>query len=600
MSLHARMHLSSLRVLGPSQPLAEVSFSSGGNLISGPSNTGKTYIFDAIWFVLGNGSFPEPIKESLAYTEVMLELVASDGQYFTIRRSLADGKKVWYKSSIRELDSSKSESGSWETFWGRLLDIKGIKIKRNRFGTTNKLSPKGLRHLFFVGELVIIEKRTPIHTAVPTDDTKNESAFRFLLTGKHDSDLEELPEEKVVQASHNSNRALLNLLIDQTTRDLTKAVDSLNLLMPEEVNVRDLILNHTRSLQALSHRRELILIRQNDTTTSMRETQQKIEYCKQLLTRFEILKKQYESDLARLAFISEGSTYASQFANVLCPTCGKPLSAATVDEQDLSAAAAIEVGKIRTNLTGLIETIHSLEADRDNLAANATTLRSVLTQIEHEIQTSTQKPLEEHLASLSRLTDIERLMATRDTLSSQVSVLRTTLESVDLNQEKDPQSYSSQIDFWDELKDLSGIVNDILSDWHYPEAATVQFDSKKMDFIIGGQPRSANGKGVRSVFNSAIYLGIMQFCLSRDLPHPGFLVLDSPLTAYKETKGEVAPESDQIPATVQEHFFRSIASGKYMGQIIIIDNKEPSEHLAGLHWESFGTAQRAGFFSVGK
>src|SRR3546814_15603515 len=54
------------------------------------------------------------------------------------------------------------------------------------------------------------------------------------------------------------------------------------------------------------------------------------------------------------------------------------------------------------------------------------------------------------------------------------------------------------------------------------------------DLIIDGKRRRNNGKGVRAITHAAFKVALLTFCRSRGLPHPGFLVMDTPLITARE------------------------------------------------------------------
>ena len=60
------------------------------------------------------------------------------------------------------------------------------------------------------------------------------------------------------------------------------------------------------------------------------------------------------------------------------------------------------------------------------------------------------------------------------------------------------------------------------------------FDLSSYDLIIDGKERRNNGKGVRAITHAAFKVALMLFCRERNLPHPGFLVLDTPLLTYRD------------------------------------------------------------------
>jgi hypothetical protein len=68
-----RITLLGLRVVGRERPAAEVSFAPGLNVIVGSSETGKTFIFETIDFMLG-GKALRRLPESSGYDSVLLDV----------------------------------------------------------------------------------------------------------------------------------------------------------------------------------------------------------------------------------------------------------------------------------------------------------------------------------------------------------------------------------------------------------------------------------------------------------------------------------------------------------------------------------------------
>src|SRR3546814_16286533 len=80
-----------------------------------------------------------------------------------------------------------------------------------------------------------------------------------------------------------------------------------------------------------------------------------------------------------------------------------------------------------------------------------------------------------------------------------------------------------------------------ISDWSSDVCSSDLFD-----LIIDGKRRRNNGKGVRAIPHAAFKVALLTFCRSRGLPHPGFLVLDTPLITYRHPihSRAGAPEAD--------------------------------------------------------
>ena len=73
-----------------------------------------------------------------------------------------------------------------------------------------------------------------------------------------------------------------------------------------------------------------------------------------------------------------------------------------------------------------------------------------------------------------------------------------------------------------------------LAKWRFPVRSDVSYDPGAADIVIDGKSRGANGKGVRAVTHAAFTIGLMRYCLKEDRPHPGFVVIDTPLTHFVE------------------------------------------------------------------
>ncbi len=85
-------YISKLWVTGLNIKPAKISFAPGFNVVSGLSDTGKSYIFACINFMLGGGNPPKPgVPEAAGYTDVYIELITYSGQTFTLKRKINGG-----------------------------------------------------------------------------------------------------------------------------------------------------------------------------------------------------------------------------------------------------------------------------------------------------------------------------------------------------------------------------------------------------------------------------------------------------------------------------------------------------------------------------
>jgi hypothetical protein len=63
-------------------------------------------------------------------------------------------------------------------------------------------------------------------------------------------------------------------------------------------------------------------------------------------------------------------------------------------------------------------------------------------------------------------------------------------------------------------------------------------------------------------------IGVLQETNRKNLPHPGFVLVDSPLVTYRE------PE-EHMGEGVKDAFYRNLATSFGDAQVIILENEEP-------------------------
>ncbi len=95
------------------------------------------------------------------------------------------------------------------------------------------------------------------------------------------------------------------------------------------------------------------------------------------------------------------------------------------------------------------------------------------------------------------------------------------------------------------------------------------------------------------------------FCRERGLPHPGFLVLDTPMLTYRDPlrSKEGALEADEQAirnTSLKGFFFEHLSKIADLGQVIVVENVDLPDGIERLaHLEVFTgdpTSGRAGLF----
>ena len=126
------------------------------------------------------------------------------------------------------------------------------------------------------------------------------------------------------------------------------------------------------------------------------------------------------------------------------------------------------------------------------------------------------------------------------------------------------------------LDELAKKIEEILKAWNFPDADRIYFNENTCDFVINGKPRGSRGKGLRAITHAGVTIGLMEYCKEKSLPHPGFVVLDSPLLSYWEPEGK---DDSLVGMDLKDRFYEYLVTEHSDCQVIIIENEHPPDKL---------------------
>ena len=148
-----------LGFFGPSKPAASVTFGSGLNVLYGASDTGKSFVVEAIDFMLGGKPPLRDLPERVGYDRIMLGIEALSGDTFSLVRSIDGGSFRLYpglfeappaddveSKVLSEIHSDRPDA----SLSGFLLGLSGLaakRIRKNARGDTNSLSFRNIARL---------------------------------------------------------------------------------------------------------------------------------------------------------------------------------------------------------------------------------------------------------------------------------------------------------------------------------------------------------------------------------------------------------------------------------------------------------------------
>ena len=102
----------------------------------------------------------------------------------------------------------------------------------------------------------------------------------------------------------------------------------------------------------------------------------------------------------------------------------------------------------------------------------------------------------------------------------------------------------------------------------------VYFNVMQDDIRVGTKEKMSYGKGACAILNSAFIIGLMDYTLAKGYSHPGFVLIDSPITAYKDKDVEYI--DDEVPLEVKTCFYDTLERISPDRQIIVFENVEPN------------------------
>jgi hypothetical protein len=592
--MNETIQLKDVSFLGFAIAPASISLNQGLNVICGASDTGKSFLIEAIDFLLGGGDL-RVIPELVGYDRVRIAINSSKYGIRTFERSVSGGNYKMYEGFI----GVRTDVGDWRTInvkhaagredniSGWLLgsiDLLNKLLRKNMRGECRSLSFRDLARLIIVNEQEIIRQGSPFLTGQYISKTVEKSALKLILTGIDDSEV--VPTEAINQSESNdlAKAELLEQWIadldDEITQHGFSRVELDEQLKTLELSISDskekLYLAQAQLNEMTTLRRDVVVQREN--------IKDRISDIKDMLVRFSLLKTQYLSDINRLLAIEESGSLFVHHERLPCPLCGASPDVqhisqeCEVDVESIVLAAAAEMEKIRNLASDLDSTVSGLKVECERLAEEFDAAEVKLADVEGEIKraltpqiTYMQSNYSDYVDTRSRVVSYLSLFSRLDKMQTQKNELFIDTDDMEIDGKKVVTKLSTQV-----LHDFSKTVEKILRAWDFPNIGSVYFDEKVMDFVINDKLRGSRGKGLRAITHAAVTLGLLEFCKERSLPHPGFVVLDSPLLAYYKPEGE---DDSLQGSTLKQKFYKYLIEEHSDSQVIIIENEHPPENF---------------------
>ncbi|MHB8577274.1 MAG: AAA family ATPase [Dehalococcoidia bacterium] len=607
-----------LQITGLNVADAEIEFGPGLNVVSGASDTGKSYLVETIDFMFGGGMPPRQIPESRGYDNARLSIIAHDGRGFELTRALQGGDfllaELGAPGTAGPVTLGSRHSASTEenisTFLLRLVGLDGKRVRKNAQNELQNLSFRNLAHLVVIDEESIIKKGSPIHTGESTQRTVQASIFKLLLTGQDDSALIAAKKPIIAKAELEAQIALLDQLIADYERELGGSTQDPAGL---DGQLERLSASIIQSERALSIERSAFEQQERQRRAAWQTRDEGLARQAEiagLLERFALLNEHYGSDLDRLEAVSEAGFFFVALDAGTCPLCGAPAGDHRHDgvphDGDivaLRAACDREIAKIRQLQAELTQAVGDLNAEEAELRTRLEAVRLAFREADALVRETLAPALSAARAENSRLLEtrsevrqalslVERIADLRRKRADAQAALGTAGRISDDRPGLPPASVQA----------FSASVEELLVAWHFPHEKPIYFDERGQDLVLGSRRRGEQGKGLRALTHAAFSLGLEQTCRNLRLPAIGFVMLDSPLVTFREAEAEEAGLDAGARLEVKQAFYRDLASRIRTDQVIIVENEDPEVGLRGAIVSHIFTKRldqgRAGFFPI--
>ena len=573
--------LTSLSVHGPDRQPAVVTFCPQRQLIRGPSETGKSYIYDCLWYLLGGNDLPETFPLALGYQEFRLRFIADSTEY-EVRKGTAGGAAAIYQRTLGNLEEQAYEPLNEDL--GELLVVlsgaSGKQILRNH-SKRGAVTGDDLRHWSLWSQSDIPAKQATV--GVGQAAPKHEASFHLFLTGSDDSGIQLRKSQSEAERTRGELQAAETALgriqglmpADLKREEVVNALERVDLTFSAMTSQYDARASALKEL-----RREIA-----DTADGLRGVENDRDHAQSMIGRFELLDKKYSNNLERLGATSEGVAFFQALPTVDCPLCGTPAER-QVDPNDLrpgtpnryQTAIAAEAEKIRVLRLGLLAALEHERSRYQSLKVAAQQLSGELAALQNREAMVLQS------ARIEFTADPKSLALRRSDLSAQLSnfdeMQRLAVEIARLKKAAVRKRITVIREGGTFGRDVANRAKVILHAWGFDAIENIALDDEACDLRIDDRARLSYGAGVRGLYLSSLVIALMEHALERGHPHLGVVVLDSPLKTYADP--DSTEDLEVPPETVIDKFYGWLSTWSGRGQVIVLENEPVKPETAAL------------------
>ncbi len=583
-----RFYIKQIAASGSGVKYSAIDFDKGVNIIHGPSNTGKSYVLNCINFMFGSDSKAIPFtKSETGYDTIVMRMENDDGDFAEFERKIKDGKngetgagKVKVTTSLEGYaDGDYSiKDKEYSDFLLRLFGItKRHKVITQQNLDTRDLTVRMIFHFLFLDESHIFEKETPLYAAGYSKPTEHIMSLLFLLEGNDYSEMvpEETSEERQKAAVQKTG---VILYLNQKIQELTQRRGEIEQAVAEigDVDVEAEMDSIVAEIESIDQQIVSATEESRALLEQVYSISSQLEEARFLRDRYKVLKSQYNSDIRRLRFITDGEKKSGNIHRLVkCPFCDNEMR-----EQQQPRTSYIEAsGAELERVTALLADLREAEKDINEEIASLENQINALNSRNDEVTKLIGKRLKPRAAELrSMMASYKRVLQMRQEIYA-IDTMAAELNTDAFDRETDGEETELKFNAKDKIntdmwKALSDRFAEAVIQCGFPGKPDARISIDTMDAVVNGKFKKDEGKGYRAFLNTIMLFNLMKYLEESGTYAPRLLFLDSPILSLKEKKYDIA-ENEKAPSGMRESLFRYMIEHCGENQVIIAENELP-------------------------
>ena len=518
-----KFYIEKLIVTGTGKEPSILDFKPGLNIVSGPSDTGKSYVLECIDYLFGSDN--TRLDRNTGYDWVKLIIATNTGR-ITLERQV-DANKIKVSSTSRNIDSGtyaiSGKNNNISDLWLQLIGItKDHHIIKNSRFERQRLTWRTFSHMLLIKETNVFQEASIIMPKQNTASTAALSALYFLITGKDFAEAEIKEDKKVKEARKHAVAAYINnRLADFSVRKAELVIkphqDAITLQERVEAVLDDIVKIENAIAESIKHNKQLL--------KEIFDTNAQLSECNTLYNRYQSLRSQYAADINRLTFIVDGDLSREELvATSKCPFCEGDIS--IQDEGGYAEASRAELHKIKLQLSDLFEAESDLANERTEIEKNLAILSAKKSAVE-DLLNGELKPkveiLKKNLSEYRQAIEIQNEAAViHEYEMTMKNELYEMLKVEDSEAEFKIRSHFNQ----DIIDSLDAYINKILKQCKYEGFSSAYFSPNNFDVFVNGKSKDSFGKGYRAFLNTVLAVALMEYLAEQSKYSPGLLIVD--------------------------------------------------------------------------